>query len=183
MPAPVPPDPAPSPRWPAPNGPVGRALLGLALLAGPRPIAAQLPSDPLFAERRSLRAEFLNHTLSEVRPVLDDWQRLVEKADPGPAAQSLTEDALFMPLDGWIARGRPEIGDSLRAWLPRLSAYGLTLLDFDASSSLVYVLASVHYQVARPPGRRAVQGLALIVLRRDGRQWQIRSYLERPHDP
>lgn len=163
--------------------PVGLALLGLGLLAGPGQLAGQLPSDPLFAERRSLRTEFLNHTLNEVRPVLDDWQRLIEAADPAPAAQALSEDALFMPLDGWIARGRPEITDSLRTWLPRLSAYGLTLLDFDAGSSLVYVLASVHYQVARSPGRRAVQGLAVILLRRDGRQWRIRSYLERPEDP
>lgn len=183
MPAPSPADRGPAPRRAVPNAPVARAFLGLALLAGPSQIAAQLPSDPLFAERRSLRTEFLNHTLNEVRPVLDDWQRLVEKADPGLAVQALTEDALFMPLDGWIARGRPGVGDSLRAWLPRLSAYGLTLLDFDAGSSLVYVLASVHYQMAMASGRRAVQGLALIVLRRDGRQWRIRSYLERPDDP
>lgn len=171
-----------------PHSPPGRprpraaALLFLGLAAAPG-LVAQLPGDPLFAERRSLRGEFLAHTLGEVTPVLETWERHLDRGDAGRAGQLLTEDALWMPAEGWIARGRAEATDSLASRLPGLSAYGLTPLDFDASSSLAYVLASVHYQLAAGPGRRTFRGLALIVLRREGANWRIRSYLERSDEP
>lgn len=161
-----------------------RALLAAALLAAPGALGAQLPGEPLNRPRMSVRGEFLAHTLAEVQEALAEWSVAMDRGQRRVVSRLLAPDVVFSPLEGWLARGSDAVDDAMAEFLPRISGYGLAINDFDASSSLAYVLGSIYYQHAdrsgNPANRRVVTGLASIVLARAGSQWKIRSYVERP---
>jgi hypothetical protein len=150
-----------------------------ALLVTPGIAAAQMPTESAFASRKSFREEFLEHTLPEVNRALQAWTKAVESRNLKDIKRLATEDVLFAPLEGWLAKG-PEALDSLKTYLPRVSAFGITLFDFDAGGSMASVYASIYYQLATGATRETVVADAAIVLVQRGSVWQIRSYVERP---
>jgi len=98
-------------------------LVSLALAAA-SPARGQIPGESVYGTRTSMRQEFLTHAFDEVKSTLDLWQQRVRTRDLKAIKAALADDAIFAPLAGWIARGRAEVGDSLAAYLPRLSATG-----------------------------------------------------------
>lgn len=156
-------------------------LLAAALLGGAgHDAAAQLPGDPIFARRTTLRGEFLEKTLADVKRALDRWRDAFSADRRRPTWEAvMVPDASFSPLAGWLALG-PAAADSLQAVAPRVSGYGFSILDFDASGSMAFVYASVHYQLATATGQQLVLADASIVLVERGSSWKVRSYLERP---
>jgi ketosteroid isomerase-like protein len=141
-----------------------------------------LPGESVYAPKTSMRQEFLIHAFEEVKVALESWQKRVREQDLKDLKTSFADDAIFAPLEGWIARGKAEIGDSLASYLPRLSAFGLVTLDFDASAGLAYVFGTAHYQIGLPGrnDRKAVAAEVVIILVQRGPSWRVRSYVERP---
>src|SRR5262245_54318152 len=143
---------------------------------------AQLPGESVYAPKTSMRQEFLIHAFEEVKVALEDWQKHVREQDLKDLKNTFVDDAIFAPLEGWIAKGKAEIADSLASYLPRLSAFGLVTLDFDASGGLSYVFGTAHYQIGLPgkTERKAVAAEVVIILVQRGATWRVRSYVERP---
>ncbi len=161
-------------------GPAFALALAATLLTPPtNPLAAQLPGDPIFSRRTTLRGEFLEKTLVDVKQTLDRWRGAFEPGRKPAWDALLVPDAMYSPLAGWLAAG-PAVVDSLGALAPKMSGYGLSILDLDASGSMAFVFASVHYQLMTATGRQTVWADASIVLVERGSTWRVRSYLERP---
>jgi ketosteroid isomerase-like protein len=158
------------------GGVFGIALAGAST---PRIVSAQLPGESAHTPRVSLRAEYLKQTYAEVQQFLAEWVKDVDDGDVPAVRRMLADQAYFSPAEGWIAQGQQEVVDSLTSFLPRVSAYGIAVQDFDASATLAYVMSSVYYQLAHGTERRVVNTDAMILLARAGARWQVRSYLER----
>lgn len=149
------------------------ALGGLASRAG-----AQVPGDELPSSGR-VRLEYLSSTFGEVKELLTEWAARLTRGDGRRVAQLFTADGLFSPPDGWYVQGRQAIADSLAGRLPQLRGYHTSFLDFTASGNLAYYLGRLRYEHG-PSGRaRTVSGTFVMVLYLEGRQWRIRSYVER----
>lgn len=152
------------------------ASAGLAMLA--RPGAAQVPGDELPSLGR-VRMEYLNTTFGEVKEVLAQWSERLAKADVRRLVQLFTADGFFSPPEGWYVQGRQAIADTLASRLPHLRGYHTSFLDFAASGNLAYYLGRLRYEHG-PVGRSVVvTGTFVMVLYLDGRNWRIRSYVER----
>lgn len=145
----------------------------------PGALAAQLPTDPVFTSRRTFREEHLERVFTETRATLQAWNKAIDRRDWKALQRLVTPDLLLVPSDGWMATG-PAALDSLRSLLPRLSAFGVTPMDFDASGSMASLYGGVYYQLAAGQTRHAVSADVAIVMVQRGKEWQIRSFIERP---
>jgi ketosteroid isomerase-like protein len=155
-------------------------VIGSTLLAAtPRGLASQIPGESVHQRRVSLRGEFLAVTYDEIQRTLAEWLKALDRRNLDRVENMLNDDVVFAPVEGWTARGRKQVGDSLRSLTERMSAYNFAISDYDASSNLAYLLGSVHYQLERGASRQVVSGEASMVLVRRGDEWKIRSYVER----
>jgi|GEM_PF-2453329 len=154
-------------------------LLIAAGLSWPVSAQAQIPTDPVFTSRRTFREEHLERTYGETRAAMQRLLAAVDAKDNKAIRRLLTEDLLFAPLEGWLATGSAAL-DSVARFLPRVSGLGFTPLDFDASGSMAAVFGAVFYQLGSGTGRTAVTADATIVWVQRGRDWQVRSWVERP---
>jgi ketosteroid isomerase-like protein len=143
-------------------------------------LAAQLPGESVFSSRRSFRDEYLAKTWEDIQVSLTDWSQAVARSDAKTLRALLTPDALFAPLEGWLAKGG-EVLDSLASYTPRLSGYSVIPIDFDASGAMAYVFGSALYQILGTNGQRSSPQVDVtIVLVQRGELWKVRSYIERP---
>lgn len=158
----------------------GRWALLAGLLLAPPSLRAQIPGESVFNSRASIRQEYLEHTYREVTKAIQDWTKAVGSGDPRRVKRLVSDELLFGPLGGgWLARGKEAL-DSLETYFPRVSAFGISSFDFDASGGMAYVYASVYYQVAEGTTRETITADATIVFVQRGDTWKIRSYIERP---
>ncbi len=155
------------------------SLLPLAVLIGPLGLVAQVPGESVSGSRSNFRQEYLDHTYREISKALDGWTKAIEKRDAKPIRKLLVDDLLFSPLDGYLVRGQTAV-DSLANYLTRVSAFGVSPFDFDASGAMASVYASVYYQLVGPGASQTVIADAAIILVQRGSDWKIRSYVERP---
>lgn len=155
------------------------ATIAVLCLGVPAWGAAQMPTDPVGMSRRTFREEHIERTYTETRAAMTAWIKAIDTKDKKAIRRMVTDDVLFAPSEGWMALG-PAALDSLATWTPRLSALGFTPIDFDASGSMATVYGGVYYQLASPAGRATVSADATIVWVQRGRDWRIRSWVERP---
>ncbi len=148
--------------------------------AGVGPLSAQLPGQSVYEGRKNLREEARARAFEEVKPVLADWSDQISGRNQKRLDKLLMDAVMFSPL-GLLAEGRPAVGDSLTGWLPRISGYHLTPLDFDASGNLAYVFGALRYDRIDADGvAKTIEAEWVMVLYLWGRSWKVRSYLERP---
>jgi ketosteroid isomerase-like protein len=152
-----------------------------ATLAAAAPARAQIPGDEL-PQLGRMRLEYLNTTFGDVKGLLADWSTRLARGDARRAAQLFTADGLFSPAEGWYAQGRAAVADTLAARLPILRGYHTSFLDFSASGNLAYYMGRFRYEHGPPAASRVVTGTFVMVLYLDGRNWRIRSYVERLGD-
>ena len=144
------------------------------------PVLAQLPGQSVYEGRKNPREEVRARAFEEIKPVLADWSDQISGRNRGRLDKMLMDAVLFSPL-GLIAEGRAAVGDSLAGWLPRISSYHLTPLDFDASGNLAYLFGALRYDRRDPDGgSKTIEAEWVMVLYLWGRSWKVRSYLERP---
>ncbi|MGE0555875.1 MAG: hypothetical protein AB7R55_20780 [Gemmatimonadales bacterium] len=155
------------------------ALTLVVIAVGAGPLQGQLPGESVTKGIASLRGEFLAVTYEEVQATLLDWALAVERGDTAGIRPLLSQETWFSPVAGWRALDPEETLVKLADWLPTVSSYGFTVSDFDASSSLAYVLGSVHYQRRQGDEGKVVRAEVAVILARRGDRWQVRSYLER----
>lgn len=158
-----------------------RPYLGFLLVAATATSAsAQLPGQSVYEGRKNPREEVRARAYEEIKPVLADWSDQIAGRSQKRLDKILMDAVLFSPL-GLLAEGRPAVGDSLAGWLPRISGYHLTPLDFDASGNLAYVFGAVRYDRKDAEAvAKTIEAEWVMVLYLWGRSWKVRSYFERP---
>lgn len=156
------------------------------LLAGPgvpASLSAQYPGAELLPPYEQVRAQYVAMMYREVLPVITRWRESTERADLKTLSAMLESDVLFSPVEGWVARNRVEVTDSLRARLGRMHGYIPRPYDFSASGNLAYVFGRLGYALTDGSGaRRDVRGSFTMILFLRGKTWRVRSYVEREGD-
>ena len=141
--------------------------------------SAQLPGESVYESKKNPREEVRARAFEEVKPFLADWSALIAKKDRARLDRLMMDGVLFGPL-GLLASGRVTVADTLALWLPRISGYYLTPLDFDASGNLAYAFGTLRYDRRDGDGTvKAIDAEWVMVLYLWGRTWKVRSYLER----
>ena len=152
----------------------------LAALGTPAILAAQYPGAELIPPYEQVRAQYVALIYREVLPVITRWRESFDRADLKTLSAMLESDALFSPIEGWIARNRVEVTDSLRPRLSRIHGYIPRPYDFSASGNMAYVFGHLGYALTDAGGvHRDVRGTFTMILFQRGKTWRVRSYVER----
>ncbi len=159
-------------------------VLGSSLVAaGFSGLTAQIPGDEMERGNRNFRNEYLSQTYQDLKPLFEDWRELHSKHDLKSLLKIITEDAVYSPVEGVILQHRSEIGDSLARRLPKVQGYWSSVIDFTASGGLAYFLGRFSYHLSEADGKgRDMTGTFTMVWFLDGRNWRVRSYVERRDD-
>lgn len=155
--------------------PLGACVLVALILPGVAP--AQIPGDELPVMGR-IRNEYLATTYTDIKQVLADWTEHHRQSDFRRLVRQFTEDGLYSPVEGWYVQGRESLTDTLTTRLTHVRNYYTSLLDFTASGGLVYYMGRMSYRLEGPVPAD-VRGTFVMVLYQQGRNWRIRSYVER----
>jgi len=156
------------------------AAVTFVLLGVPVTVSAQYPGAELLPPYEQVRAQYVAMMYREVLPVITRWRESIERGDLKALSTMLESDALFSPVEGWIARNRVEVADSLRPRLGNMHGYIPRPYDFTASGNLAYVFGRLGYALTDASGvRHDVRGSFTMILFLRGKTWRVRSYIER----
>ncbi len=152
-------------------------LLGAAFAA---PAAGQAPGyqqiDP-----RSIRAEYTAEVLDRINELLADWGEAWATDRPQELTDFYWDDALLIPPEGGLRRGRAEIASYFEDVLASHGHIEAFMLDFDASGGMSQVFG--NYMLGIQQGEEAgtqKSGPLITVYVQRGRQWRIRSQVFLP---
>lgn len=159
-------------------------LFSLVLLAvGAGSAAAQFipgghPRDG--AERREMReSEMRGAVLERLNETLREWAEAWNDDDADALAELYARDAVVQTLRGRsVLRSRDEIREAFEETLRGAHEIEVRMMDFGVDSRLAFIAGGFEFQPAEA-GAEPVVGEHLIVFRRDGGRWLIRSHLFR----
>lgn len=125
-----------------------------------------------------VRAEYMEEAAKGVQETVTRWREAVAGDQLQRAISLFAEGAHYSRSDGASHYGTEAIEAALTGWLPGAGAVSLTRVDFSASGSLAYQFGRYFYGPG-PTGEGAESGTYVLVLQQSGRDWKIRSYVER----
>ncbi len=129
----------------------------------------------------SIRAEYTAEVLDRINDLLADWGDAWAGDRPEELAELYWEDALVIPPDGALRRGRPDLLAYFHEVLPLHGHIEAFMLDFDASGGMAQVFG--NYMLGIQHGEAAgsqLQGPLITVYVQRGRRWKIRSQVFLP---
>lgn len=151
---------------------VGFVLLGAA--SG----HAQMLPVPRSPDSRQEMREFNAEALRGVNLALTEWRQAWARNDARTAARFYTEDALLQISDGKAIQGRAAIERSLATSLATRGEIQVGVEDFTASGNLAYAFGRFWYPMEEEgTDVHPVSGTYVMVFRRGGRSWRIRSQI------
>ena len=150
------------------------ALLALLGAGGAR--AQMLPGVPPADNRQEMR-EFNAAALRGVSSMLAEWRGAWARNDARQAARFYTEDALLLVGEGKPLRGRQEIETGFAGILATSGVIQVAVEDFVASGNVAYAFGNFWYPTEQEEDAPPVTGTYVMLLRRDGRTWKIRSQM------
>ena len=130
---------------------------------------------------RSIRAEYTAEVLDRINDILLEWGEAWANDRPAELAEYYWEDALLIPPEGGLRRGREEITAYFEEVLGTHGAVEAFMLDFDASGGMSQVFGNYMLQIQQGPeaGTRKSGPLITVYVQR-GRSWRIRSQVFLP---
>ncbi len=156
------------------------AVAGLYLILGLAPLQAQVPNAHLDGVNR-IRSKFLEESLREVTTFLVRWRDALASDDAKKVTEYFTEDGFLSLSRGEAVQGRRDVRSQFEALLPALEGFNSTLIDFTASGGMAYQYGRYTQAIKDERGITTPErGTYVLILYRDGRDWKIRSYVERP---
>ncbi len=156
--------------------------LGVVLVAGVTTPGAAQPQRFNLPTGAQVRAEYLAEVGKGIKETTDRWKTAVAAEDVEAMVKLFTaEGGHFSPAGGASYYGREAIRDALQVRLSRVGAVALTRVDFSASGNLAYLFGRYFYGPGPEGG--AEQGTYVLILHQVGRNWQVRSYVERSTGP
>lgn len=164
-----------------------RALLASAaltalFLASPARGLAQAPGYPQL-NPGAVRAEYLAEVLDRINELLADWGDSWSGDHADELTELYAENAVLIPPDGPLIRGRTAIREYFGEVLPEHGHIEAFMLDFDASGEMSQVFG--NYMLGIQQGDDAgsqKSGPMITVYVRRGRTWLIRSQIFMPAD-
>lgn len=152
-------------------------LLPLLAFGGAERLSAQVRPIVQSTARQDLmlyRAEMME----DYQRLMRAWSAALSRGDVRAASAFYAEDAVIVTATGEVMQGRPAIERMLRDQIAQWGGFQVGLLDFEASSSLLYGLGS--YAHGSTGGQ--VTGNLVVLLQRSGRTLRIRSQTFHPND-
>ncbi len=155
-------------------------IAATALCAWSRPTSAQAPGyqqiDP-----GSIRAEYVAEVLDRINELLADWGSAWAEDRPEELSDYYWEDALLIPPEGGLRRGREEIAEYFDEVLSNHGHIEAFMLDFDASGGMSQVFGNymLGIQQGAEAGTQKTGPLITVYVQR-GRRWRIRSQVFLP---
>jgi ketosteroid isomerase-like protein len=164
-----------------------RALLASAavaalLLASPARGLAQAPGYPQL-NPGAVKAEYLAEVLDRVNELLAEWGDSWSGDRADDLAELYAENAVLIPPDGPLVRGRTAIRDYFGDVLADHGHIEAFMLDFDASGEMSQVFGNYMLGIQQGDGAGTQKsGPMITVYVRSGRTWLIRSQIFMPAD-
>lgn len=155
-------------------------VAGVCLTLAMGPLQAQAPNAHLDGVNR-IKAKFLEESLREVTTFLVRWRDALASDDAKKVTEYFTEDGFLSLSRGEAVQGRRDVRSQFEALLPALEGFNSTLIDFTASGGMAYQYGRYTQVIKDERGITTPErGTYVLILYRDGRDWKIRSYVERP---
>lgn len=151
------------------------AVLFAALGAGAA--HAQVLPVPRGTDSRQEMREFNAESLRGVSGMLAEWRGAWARNDAREAARFYTDDALLLIGDGKPLRGRKDIETGFAGILSTSGVIQVAVDDFVASGNVAYAFGNFWYQNEEGESEPAISGTYVMLFRRDGRSWKIRSQM------
>lgn len=131
--------------------------------------------------REAMQMEYRGAVLEELNETLREWTEAWNEGDAEGLAGLYFPHAVVQPVGGGATlRSRGEIRDAFAGTLERTHEIELLMTDFGVDDRLAFIAGGFEFQrVEGTGGSVAVTGQHLIVFRREGGQWLIRSHLFR----
>lgn len=156
------------------------AFICVCVALGLAPLQAQAPNAHLDGVNR-VKAKFLEESLREVTGFLTRWRDALASDDAKKVTEYFTEDGFLSLSRGESVQGRRDVRAQFEALLPVLEGFNSTLIDFTASGGMAYQFGRYTQVIRDERGITTPErGTYVLILYRDGRDWKIRSYVERP---
>jgi uncharacterized protein (TIGR02246 family) len=153
------------------------ALFALFAALGAGSSQAQVSPIPRAPDNKAEMREFNAESLRGVSGMLAEWRGAWARNDARQAARFYTEDALLLIGDGKPLRGRTEIEAGFAGILSTSGVIQVAVDDFVASGTVAYAFGNFWYQNEEGESAPAVFGTYVMLFRRDGRSWKIRSQM------
>jgi ketosteroid isomerase-like protein len=116
-------------------------------------------------------AQYRAYALNAFQEVLAGWAEAVNDGDVEAASRYYADEVTaFFDRP---ATGAQDVRAALAEWIERIDGFRLGLSDFDASGSMSYGAVKVVVNGADPADNG--DGTLVMVLKRRGRDWEIRS--------
>lgn len=152
-------------------------LFALLALLGAGGARAQMLPGVRAADNRQEMREFNAEALRGVSSMLAEWRGAWARNDVREAARFYTDDALLLIGDGKPLRGRQEIETGFGGILSTTGVIQVAVEDFLASGNVAYAYGNFWYPNEQDQDAPPVTGTYVMLLRRDGRNWKIRSQM------
>lgn len=153
------------------------SLLALFSVLGAGAARAQVLPIPRGPDTKAEMRMFNAESLRGVSSMLAEWRGAWARNDAREAARYYTDDALLLIGDGKPLRGRQEIERGFTGILATSGVIQVGVDDFVASGNVAYAFGQFWYQGEEGDGSPAVEGTYVMLFRRDGRSWKIRSQM------
>jgi ketosteroid isomerase-like protein len=152
--------------------------VGILVLSGlGQPLAAQVHhSRTPTAEQ--VRMEYLQEVGKGIAEALGRLREAMTADDTARLARLFQDGALYSPASGEAHYGHEAIRTALGERLSSVGPVLLTRVDWSASGNIAYQFGRYVY-AAGPDGEGREEGTYVVVLYQDGKQWKIRSLVER----
>jgi ketosteroid isomerase-like protein len=155
----------------------------LAGLAGLLALAVALPASAQVHRSRAptaaaIREAYLEEVGVATTAIVDQFKRAFQADDLPAYLKLFTPGGLYSPATGESFYGAAAIQVVLSQRMPRFGGMTLTRTDWTASGNLAYLFGRYYYGPLTE-GAAVEQGTYVMVLLLEGRDWKIRSYVER----
>lgn len=127
----------------------------------------------------SIREAYLEDVANGTNETLDRLKRAFQADRAEDWLRQFTPGGLFSPGAGETYYGAEAMRATLARRMQRFGGMTLTRTDWTASGSLAYLFGRYFYGPTHEGGP-VEQGTYVMVLLMEGRDWRIRSYVERP---
>ena len=153
----------------------------LLLLLSVSGAAAQVVPGMRGADMQQELQAFTHRSMQEVQQELRNWSAAWRSRDAGRLASHYSADALLMVGQAGLARGRHEVQAMLGRVVGTSGEINMATDDFSVSGDIAYTFGRFWFDGDRAAAAATPQsGNFMMVLRRRGRGWEIRSQVMTP---
>lgn len=130
------------------------------------------------------RRGYLSDVYRAVDVVVIKWESAWLSGDVHDLMALYTDDAVYLPASASkAAQGRRDVQATLQALLPSRKDIHTRMVDFTASGDMAYYAGKYFFQTDPAAGPvRNETGTFVFIFQLVGREWKIRSHVEKP-DP